>query len=153
MKDWKTTILVTLLVISGGINIFTIAIPTRKQQIKDESIIQLVNVARASNNLPALTENSQLDSSAHAKACDMVNNNYFAHNSPTGRTPWSFMTNAGYKYTFAEENIATGYYEPTEVRLAFLASAPHRDDILNSRVTEIGVGECGQYIVQHFGVR
>lgn len=151
--NFKTILLTTLLVISGWINVITLSAPTIKQTIKDKTIIQLVNAARTQNNLPILTENAKLDSSAHAKACDMVNNKYFEHISPTGVTPWSFMTAAGYKYTYAEENIATGYYDPQEVMLAFLASSTHRDDILNGRVTEIGVGECGQYIVQHFGVR
>ena len=65
-------------------------------QIAPEKVIELTNQERQTNNLPPLTYNKELSDAAQVKAIDMFANNYWAHVSPTGTEPWSFMINSGY---------------------------------------------------------
>ena len=58
-------------------------------------LIDMANVARKENNAGQLTRNDKLDYAAGNKASDMIENKYFAHNSPDGTTPWYFIHDAG----------------------------------------------------------
>src|SRR3989344_4808146 len=51
-------------------------------------VIEFTNQARTANNLPSLKPNSKLDLAASEKLNDMATKEYFAHNSPSGVTPW-----------------------------------------------------------------
>ena len=57
---------------------------------------------------PPLTMNPILLSIARAHSQDMNDRNYFDHTDPNGTTAFQRMTNAGYEFTSAGENIATG---------------------------------------------
>lgn len=114
-------------------------------------MVALINKDRAAQGLKPLTENKLLDESARAKACDMKEKNYFEHVSPEGFEPWSFMKDVGYKYINAGENIARSYTSTKKLAEAYLKSPEHRDNILNPEYTEVGIGSCGYYSVEHFG--
>lgn len=123
------------------------------------TLVSMTNNVRAENGLGALSTNSALASAAYAKANDMLANNYFAHNSPDGKTPWDFIIDAGYSYTYAGENLAIGYTDASELFSAWMNSATHRQNILNSNFREIGIAVVsGQFegvetivVVQEFG--
>ncbi|MDP2632519.1 MAG: CAP domain-containing protein, partial [Candidatus Curtissbacteria bacterium] len=87
-----------------------------------DQIISLTNQKRAENGLSALSYNGQLAQAASAKASDMLANNYWAHTSPSGRTPWSFITAAGYKYVYAGENLARDFDDAGSVVNAWMNS-------------------------------
>ncbi len=72
------------------------------------ALLQFTNQERAIAGAPALTLNSKLNSSAQAKANDMVATNYWAHNRPDGTPPWNFFSNAGYSGSKLGENLAYG---------------------------------------------
>lgn len=122
-------------------------------------IITLTNEQRVAQGLSALTYNSFLAQGAGAKAADMFANDYWAHNSPSGRTPWSFITEAGYKYIFAGENLARDFNDPQSAVGAWMGSPSHRSNILDKNFREIGVavssgkltGREGILVVQMFG--
>lgn len=124
-----------------------------------QEIINLTNEERAKFGLPQLSTNGQLSQAAQAKAADMFANDYWAHNSPSGRTPWSFITAAGYKYVFAGENLARDFGDPAAVVGAWMDSPSHRSNILDKNFREIGVGVSsgrltgreGILVVQMFG--
>lgn len=122
-------------------------------------IISLTNVQRVQNGLGPLTYNSLLASAAAAKAQDMFTVNYWAHNSPLGKTPWVFITGAGYKYVYAGENLARDFNDAPSVVNAWMNSPSHRENILDANFKEIGVavesgkltGIDGILVVQMFG--
>ena len=124
-----------------------------------DQIITLTNQKRAEYGLPALTYNSKLAKAAGAKAANMFLENYWAHNSPSGKTPWSFISAAGYKYIFAGENLARDFDNPSAVVNAWMNSPTHRDNLLDKNFAEIGVavsygkltGREGILVVQEFG--
>jgi len=129
-------------------------------QIAPEKVIEYTNAERQSNSLPPLKYNQELSEAATAKAIDMFNSNYWAHVSPTGTQPWSFITKAGYNYLHAGENLARDFSEPQKIVTAWMASPTHRRNILDSRYKDIGIAVMDGYIngvettlvVQMFGV-
>src|SRR5260221_1447084 len=87
-----------------------------------EDLLLLTNVQRQQNNLPALTLNGELTQAASDKAANMFAENYWAHNSPSGKTPWVFIHNAGYNYIYAGENLARGFSTAQDTLNAWMAS-------------------------------
>src|SRR5688572_11912371 len=72
-------------------------------------LLVATNGQRASNGAGNLQINSSLSNAAQAKANDMVAKNYWSHYGPDGTEPWTFITNAGYSYIRAGENLAYGF--------------------------------------------
>jgi uncharacterized protein YkwD len=123
--------------------------------LSPQAVIQQVNKSRTQTRLKPLTINKALMKAAQKKAGDMAARNYFNHNSPDGKTPWDFMSEAGYNHRAAAENIAGNYATPDAVVKGWMASPGHRANILNRQFTETGVGiakgKSGYIIVQMFG--
>ncbi len=123
------------------------------------ALIDGTNAARAADNLTALHENPLLDAAAQDKANDMVANNYFAHTSPAGLTPWYWFEKVGYPFSSAGENLAVNFADSADVTNAWLNSPEHRVNILNAGFTEIGMataqgtfnGVLAVYVVELFG--
>ncbi|MGL5314844.1 MAG: CAP domain-containing protein [Peptostreptococcaceae bacterium] len=105
-----------------------------------KEVLNLVNAERAKQGLSALTLDSQLSNVATIKSQDMINKNYFDHNSPTYGSPFDMMKQFGISYKSAGENIAMGQKTPQEVVNAWMNSKGHRDNILNANFTNLGVG-------------
>lgn len=105
-----------------------------------QKVLEIVNVERAKVGAKALTLNSKLSNVATAKSQDMINKNYFDHNSPTYGSPFDMMKQFGISYKTAGENIAMGQTSPEEVMNSWMNSSGHRKNILNPSFTEIGVG-------------
>lgn len=122
-------------------------------------IVALTNAKREVHGLGHLVENEQLDSAAAAKASDMLANDYWAHYSPNGKSPWVFITDAGYKYVYAGENLARDFTDASSVVDAWMNSPTHRANLLDRNFKEIGVsvadgklgGKEGILVVQMFG--
>lgn len=116
---------------------------------QESKMINLVNKERQLISLNKLTENGLLNLSARNKACEMGNKNYFEHISPDGIEPWDFIKKVGYYYSFAGENISKNN-DIEKAMIDFMNSQEHRDNILSPNYKEIGIGICGEYLVQHF---
>jgi uncharacterized YkwD family protein/spore coat assembly protein SafA len=121
----------------------------------EQQVIDLVNKQRANNGLPALTANWELCRVARYKSQDMINKNYFAHQSPTYGSPFDMMEAFGIKFSAAGENIAYGQRTPQEVMNAWMNSPGHRSNILARNFNQIGVGVAKSangtyYWTQHF---
>lgn len=128
-------------------------------QITLERIVELTNQERTKMGLNGLTMNKDLNEAARRKAADMFVFDYWSHNSPTGRDPWSFFREVGYDYLYAGENLARDFSSAEAVVSAWMASPTHRDNLINDQYLEIGVavveGELGgmqtTLVVQMFG--
>lgn len=107
--------------------------------ITPEAIINLTNKEREKRGLPLLEENQLLNEAARRKAADMFAFDYWAHTSPSGRTPWSFFHEVGYNYVVAGENLAKDFSNPEAVVAAWMKSETHRANIVDPRFKEIGV--------------
>lgn len=109
-------------------------------QISPDEVIRLTNEKRTQAGLPSLTLNGMLSGAAQAKGNDMIVKDYWAHVAPDGTQPWSFITNAGYKYRYAGENLARDFNNANSAVEAWMNSPTHRENILNPKYKEIGIG-------------
>lgn len=102
-------------------------------------IISLINQARASAKLPALTINAQLMSAAQSHSADMTCNNFLGHTGSDGSWIDDRLIRAGYPAnTNYNEIIAIG--TPQDAMSQWRSDGPHWDAVLDPSVTEIGAG-------------
>lgn len=104
------------------------------------TLLSGTNNQRVANGLGALALNSMLDNAAQAKAQDMMTHDYWSHVSPTGVTPWYWITHAGYSYQTAGENLAYGFASASDTITGWMNSPEHRANILNTTYTQVGFG-------------
>lgn len=127
--------------------------------IRVEQLLDATNARRKEAGLDPLTLNSALSQAAAAKAADMFANNYWAHNSPLGKTPWDFVISAGYRYTLAGENLAKNFQTSSGVVDAWMNSPTHKANIVKAGYRDVGFavvngilsGEETTLVVQMFG--
>lgn len=127
--------------------------------IATNELLTITNEERSKQGLSELGLDSELSKAALEKAQDMFVHNYWAHNSPEGKTPWVFMKGSGYEYVYAGENLARGFSTSNEVVDAWMASPSHRANMLSSNYRDIGfaildgklLGEDTTLVVEMFG--
>jgi len=103
------------------------------------TLIELLNQERKSLGLQPLKENTTLDNAAVLKAQDILEKDYFSHQSPDGVAPWYWFKIAGYNYKIAGENLAIGFLDSRELNRAWLDSPSHRANLLNSNYKDVGI--------------
>ena len=109
-----------------------------------QALFNDTNARRVANGLPPLRVNGWLIGIARIRSADMAQHDYFAHTSPvTGDTAFSLMDEHGVPYAWAGENLAKNNYPDNEAEPvadeALWNSAPHRENILNSNYTDMGI--------------
>lgn len=103
-------------------------------------IINLTNKERQSRGLMHLYRNHKLDNSALKKALDMLEKQYFAHDSPSGITVEDLANAVQYDFVVLGENLAYGNFDSDqEMVTGWMNSPGHRANILSTKYTEIGV--------------
>ena len=120
----------------------------------EQETFNLINKQRTNNGLQALKINNEVQTVARVKAQDMVNNNYFSHNSPTYGTPFEMLNKYKVSYKTAGENIA-GNSSNSAAVTAWMNSSGHKANILNSNFNYTGIGvvksnKYGKIYVQMF---
>ncbi len=135
-KKWLSNLFLSSLVA------LTLLVPFHSSQattLDPKTVIALVNDERAKLDIQPLEINADLSKAALEKANDMVLHNYFAHVSPSGVTPWQWIGQSGYDYSFAGENLAINFTDAKVQHEAFMQSESHKKNILNPKYKEIGV--------------
>lgn len=121
-------------------------------------LVDLVNADRSAQGLGTLTPDPLLALAAQQKANDMAAKGYFAHTSPDGKEPWYWISQVGYQYETAGENLAVKFSDSQEVETAWMNSPTHRANLLNAKFTHVGIataegmykGEPTVFVVQMF---
>ncbi|MES2970872.1 MAG: CAP domain-containing protein [Patescibacteria group bacterium] len=108
--------------------------------VSSDGLLQATNGQRTQSGANGLQLNSVLSAAAQAKANDMVARNYWSHNTPEGQEPWVFISNAGYKYQKAGENLAYGFITSNDTVTGWMNSEPHRVNMLDGAYSEVGFG-------------
>jgi hypothetical protein len=122
-------------------------------------LVDETNVNREEKNILPLLANDLLERAAYMKAQDMATDEYFAHTSPDGKSPWYWLDQVDYNYLAAGENLAVNFVDSEDVVNAWMDSPGHRANILNEKYTEIGIatargkykGQDAVFVVQYFG--
>lgn len=134
IKKWSLTFFAAGLLISSLFVISTFA----ETNVKTSTILTLTNKERAEAEISALSESKILNQAAYNKAQDMFKYQYFEHTSPQGKTPWEFITKAGYDYAYAGENLAMDFESIEATNEAWMNSPSHKANILNPKYSEMG---------------
>lgn len=118
----------------------------------EKEVLDLTNAERQKAGLAPLQSDKNLMTAARAKSTDMATNRYFSHDSPTYGSPFDQMKSFGVTYRSAAENIAQGQRSAQEVVNSWMNSPGHRQNILTSNFTHIGIGydANGHYWTQQF---
>ena len=122
---------------SGDVGDYT----TLSVSAQEYSAWNLLNDDRQANGLAALPLDETLCALARIKSCDMKENKYFAHESPTYGRAADMLTYFGYSYRGVGENIAH-HGTVAKAEAAFMSSSSHRQNILGSQWTRVGIGIC-----------
>jgi uncharacterized protein YkwD len=113
-----------------------------------QTTLCLLNGVRVRARLRPLRLNQQLSVAALRHATDMRRHAYFSHTSRNGATFVQRIRRAGYlrraSSWYVGENLAWGAGRnrstPRGILFAWMASPPHKANILQSRFREIGIG-------------
>ncbi len=103
-----------------------------------QTLIDLINKARADVGRPALTVNDKLTEAARAHSLDMACNNFMYHSGSDGSWTGDRLTRAGYTGPFYVELLAIGL--PQDAMNQWQREKADWTSVITSRVTEIGVG-------------
>ena len=106
---------------------------------QEENAFLLLNQDRAANGRSALELDPALCDLARLKSRDMFLNNYFSHTSPTYGSAAQMLSAYGYAFTSVGENIAH-HATVEKAQAAFMSSSGHRQNILGSQWTKVGIG-------------
>ena len=126
----------------------------------NKNFLKEINKERTNKKLGKLKENKELNRLAKLRLNDMITNNYFAHESPTGNSVDELLINSTYNYEWRGENLAYGeYQDERDVTNSWMSSKWHKYNILYPNFKEVGTAYAiaefkgGKYLVvaQVFG--
>jgi uncharacterized protein YkwD len=110
--------------------------PTRGEY----AIVRAMNVVRANNGVPPLRVGSALTRAARSHSVDMARRGYFDHGAFVQR-----LRSFGVRAPFIGENLASGTQPLTPLAIVrmWIASPPHRQNLLEPGFRHVGIGVAG----------
>jgi uncharacterized protein YkwD len=106
------------------------------KQAMRRAVVCLINKQRAAHHLPGLRAQSMLDRSAQRWTNVMVNTGQFTHGSNFAAR----ISAAGFDWSAAGENIASGFRTPRQVVRGWMGSTGHCQNILDPSYANVGTG-------------
>ena len=103
-------------------------------------VLAALNRERKAAGLVPLVIDARLDEAAQAHAADMLARRFYDHTTPEGHGLDWRVTDAGYRFRWAAENIAKGVFDPDEVVRRWMLSSGHRHNILDPHPVHVGIG-------------
>lgn len=103
-------------------------------------MLERLNTIRRGIGLAPLDLDPRLTGAAQAHADDMLARTFYNHLSPEGTTPRQRVQAAGFATDLVAENIAAGQTSVEDALGAWLHSTEHRRNLLDPRLTHLGVG-------------
>lgn len=114
---------------------------------EEARLVELVNAERAAAGLAPLTVSAELTAAAQEQSAAMATTWHISHTGLDGRGPAQRIADAGYRWLRCGENIAVGQTSPEEAVRFWMGSPPHRANLLDPGMREIGAG----YVLQNGG--
>lgn len=112
--------------------------PTKSSIVN--SVLSLVNQQRQRRGKHPLRLDSRLTRAAQSHSDDMARRQKMSHIGSDRSSVGTRVKRTGYKYHSVAENVARGQDTPRDVVIAWLKSPGHRENLLSSKYTEIGIG-------------
>ena len=127
---------------NGSINISEGPAATIDPGVNDADFGTILNGLRNDRSLPGFTYDARLDAAAQKHAQDMVDNDYFSHDSLNGDTVRERIQAEGYDPRGWAENLAQGQQSQGEALQAWINSPGHNRN-LNAPLEEFALGVAG----------
>ncbi len=109
----------------------------------EKRILLKMNRIREIYGFGILARDPRLNQVARCHSCAMAEGKRFSHQGETGSTPAERIEGAGIRFSRVGENIAMFSHVSgvaDEAVDAWMKSRPHRENILDRRFTETGIG-------------
>ena len=119
-------------------NVQEMIVQTVELSQEEQEVLDLVNQYRMQNGLEALKPLARLQQTAKLKAKDLVENEYFSHDSKQLGTPFEMLKANQVDYDIAGENLA-GNMTPKKAVESWINSKTHRENMLEERFNYTGV--------------
>jgi uncharacterized protein YkwD len=106
-------------------------------RLDPQAAASMISLYRQNNGLGAVVVDPQLMRLAETQSQAMASRNKLDHDvkAPLARR----LNAAGYPATVAVENVSAGYHTLAEAFSGWRDSPPHRENMLNSGVTNLGI--------------
>jgi len=108
-------------------------------EITIESVIAEMNRCRIERGFAPYTRDKRLEAAASDRMNDMEELGYWAHVSPDGRSPFSWIPLHGYEFRAAGENLAGGFETAELLVTSWMESRGHRANILSPDFRSVGI--------------
>ncbi len=105
---------------------------------EEQIFLNLINNQRIQNHLPEFELDENLLNIARLKANDLVEKNYFSHDSPTYGSIFDMLKNNQIAYHKASENIARNLNAENAIA-SLMNSEAHKNNILSQDFTVTGI--------------
>lgn len=123
------------------------------------TIINNMNIERQERGLNSLKVDATLSKVAQSRSQFLAEEGRIYHISAPAGTPWPNLSQAGYSYTLAGENLAMGIENTEVLSDRWMASPKHMENILEGSYEDVGVGVTSgyyngspaSYVVVYFG--
>jgi len=113
-------------------------IPHYMQAPDNERLFLKINEYRLGSGLKPFILDDRLNEVTYLKIEDMIENQYFGHNSPRFGTPFNMLRSFGVFYKTASQNLArTADIEEAYEKM--IGNWAHRANIVSRRFTNIGI--------------
>jgi hypothetical protein len=106
---------------------------------EEQAILELTNAERQKEGAKPFKAERRLFIAARAHSENMARQQSLSH-SLDGKQPWDRVEKTGYSFSQLGENVAFNQKTPKAVLKSWMDSPGHRENILNKKYTEIGIG-------------
>jgi len=105
-----------------------------------QTMLDAINLLRGDRGLHPLRPEPRLSRTAELHALDLLTHALQGHEGSDGSLPPERATRAGYPWILVGENVATGFGSASAVVSGWMASPPHRRNLLTPDFREVGIG-------------
>jgi uncharacterized protein YkwD len=108
-------------------------------EITPESVLAQMNFYRGLHGEPPLRIDARLSKAAEDRMRHMEEQQFWAHESPSGASPFMWLTLNGYSFSAAGENLASGFETAEVLVRSWMESRGHRRNILAPQFDDVGI--------------
>jgi hypothetical protein len=133
-------------------------LPSRKQDLfyPERKLFELINKERQKQGLHVVSFSPDLSHLARTHSQDMASRGRISHSSTDGRSYMERLVEEGFYFIAIGENVALSPgYMPELIHQALMESQGHRENILDPKFDQVGIGAIlkknkGYFITQDF---
>jgi uncharacterized protein YkwD len=108
-------------------------------EITPDNVLALMNAYRAQEGLAPLRLDPRITRAAEDRMRDMEQAEYWSHDSPSGVSPFVWLTARDYYFEAAGENLARGFDTARFLVESWMESHGHRENIMSTEYEDCGI--------------